>query len=129
MSVRFAFIGLITLLMLPAFSAAADTAEVPHGQTKPVGPALSPQEAMAAMNLPPGFKVELVASEPELINPTSFTFDNRGRIWVTESIEYPRKDVVKGKDRVKILEDTDGDGKIDKVTIFKDGLDIPCGIV
>ena len=49
----------------------SDTAQLPHGQTKPPGPALSPQEAMAKMELPPGFKMEVVASEPDVVNPTS----------------------------------------------------------
>src|SRR4051812_4703521 len=88
----------------------------PHGYKTVPGPALSTQDAIAKMELPAGFKLELVACEPELINPTSFTFDDRGRIWVTESIEYPRPTAGPGKDRIKILEDTDGDGKIDKVT-------------
>jgi putative heme-binding domain-containing protein len=56
------------------------------------------------------------------------TFDERGRIWVTESLEYPRHSAGPGKDRIKILEDTDGDGKVDRVTVFADGLNIPSGI-
>ena len=106
-----------------------DTAEIPHGQTKPVGPALSPQEAMAKMQLPPGFKVECVAHEPDLINPTSFTFDDSGRMWVTESIEYPRAEAGPGQDRVKIFESTKHDGHFDKMSVFADGLNIPCGVV
>jgi putative membrane-bound dehydrogenase-like protein len=106
----------------------SDTAELPHAQKVPPGPALSPEEAMAKMELPPGFKIECIASEPLIVNPTSFTFDERGRIWITESVEYPRRSEGPGQDRVKILEDTDGDGKLDKATIFKDGLNIPCGI-
>ena len=47
---------------------------------------------------------------------------------MTESVEYPRRTPGGGRDRVKILEDTDGDGKYEKVTIFKDGLNIPCGV-
>src|SRR5687767_11380601 len=101
---------------------------VPHAQDRPPGPALSPQEAMAKMQVPPGFRVELVASEPDLVNPTAMTFDDRGRIWVCESVEYPRREPGKGKDRVKILEDADGDGRFEKVKIFKDGLNTPCGV-
>ncbi|QOV88666.1 PVC-type heme-binding CxxCH protein [Humisphaera borealis] len=102
---------------------------IPHAQKAPPGPALSSAEAIAKMEMPAGFKVECVAEEPLVVNPTSFTWDDRGRIWVTESIEYPRKPSGKGQDRVKILTDTDGDGKMDKATIFKDGLNIPCGVV
>jgi putative membrane-bound dehydrogenase-like protein len=103
--------------------------EIPHGQRSMPGAPLSPEEAIAKMQLPPGFKVESIINEPALVNPTSFTFDERGRIWVTESVEYPRAAAGKGQDRVKIFEDTDGDGKFEKSTIFKDGLNIPCGVV
>ena len=80
------------------------------------------------MTVPPGFAVELVAAEPDIVNPIAMTFDDRGRIWITESLEYPRKEPGPGRDRVKVLEDTDGDGRADKVTVFADGLNIPTGI-
>lgn len=102
--------------------------QVPHGQDKPPGPALSPAEAIAKMVVPPGFSVELVAAEPDLVNPVAMTFDERGRIWVTESFEYPRSAPGPGRDRVKLLEDTDLDGRVDKVTVFAEGLNIPSGI-
>jgi putative heme-binding domain-containing protein len=102
--------------------------QIPHGQTRPPGPALSPAEAIARMKVPEGFQVELVAAEPDLVNPVAMTFDERGRIWVTESLEYPRHTAGPGRDRIKILEDTDGDGKVDKVTVFAEGLNIPSGI-
>ncbi len=53
-------------------------------------PAPLAAEAIAKMTVPEGFSVELVASEPDLVNPVAMTFDERGRIWVTESLEYPR---------------------------------------
>jgi putative heme-binding domain-containing protein len=101
---------------------------IPHAQDKPPGPALSPQEAIKKMQVPPGFHVELVAAEPDIVNPVSMTFDERGRIWITESIEYPRRSAGPGKDRVKVLESTKGDGKFDKVTTVIEGLNIPSGI-
>jgi len=101
---------------------------IPHGQSMPPGPALSPQEAIAKMTVPEGFSVELVASEPDLVNPVAMTFDERGRVWITESFEYPRREAGPGRDRVKVLEDTDGDGRADKFTIFAEGLNIPSGI-
>ncbi len=101
---------------------------IPHGQSQPPGPPLSSAEAIKKMQVPEGFSVELVAAEPDLVNPVAMTFDERGRIWVTESVEYPRHSAGPGKDRIKILEDTDGDGKVDKVTVFADGLNIPSGI-
>jgi putative membrane-bound dehydrogenase-like protein len=101
---------------------------IPRAQDRPPGPALSPSEAIAKMTVPSGFTVELVASEPDIVNPVAMTFDERGRVWITESLEYPRRSPGPGKDRVKILEDTDGDGKADKFTVFADGLNIPSGI-
>ncbi len=120
--------GVVAALLIGTLSLRS-IAQVPHGQDKPPGPALSPQEAMAKMQLPPGFKAELVAAEPDVVNPTAMTFDERGRIWICESIEYPRKTAGAGKDRIKILEDRDHDGKFETIKIFADGLNIPCGIV
>ncbi len=71
---------------------------VPHGQNKTPGPALSPAEAMARMTVPEGFSVELVAAEPDIVNPVAMTFDERGRIWITESLEYPRREPGPGRD-------------------------------
>ena len=108
---------------------AAPASEViPHAQDKPPGPPLSPAEAIQKMTVPEGFKVELVAGEPDIVNPVAMTFDERGRIWITESLEYPRLEPGPGRDRIKILEDTDSDGTADKVTIFAEGLNIPSGI-
>ncbi|MEO0416143.1 MAG: PVC-type heme-binding CxxCH protein, partial [Verrucomicrobiota bacterium] len=69
------------------------------------------------------------ASEPDIVNPIFFSWDERGRLFVAETIDYPNE--VKdgsGNDRIKILEDTDGDGRCDKVTIFADGLNIPTSL-
>jgi putative membrane-bound dehydrogenase-like protein len=101
---------------------------IPHAQDRPPGPALSPAQAIAKMVVPKGFHVELVASEPDIVNPVAMTFDEKGRIWITESLEYPRQSPGKGRDRVKVLEDTNGDGRADKFTVFADGLNIPSGI-
>ena len=100
----------------------------PQGQSKMPGPVLTPAEAIAKMKVPEGFSVELLASEPDIVNPVAMTIDQRGRFWITESIEYPRHPAGPGKDRVRILEDTTGSGKIDKITTFADGFNIPSGI-
>ena len=123
-------IGLaMTLLFGASRIAFAQKAErPPHGQDRAPGPALSPAQAIEKMTVPEGFSVEVVAAEPDIVNPVAMTFDERGRIWITESLEYPRRSAGPGRDRVKILEDTDGDGKIDKTTIFAEGLNIPSGI-
>jgi len=117
---------LICGLMLPAGALWGQA--IPHNQDAPPGPPLSPEEAVAKMKVPPGFKVEIVASEPAIVNPVAMAFDERGRIWITESLEYPRREAGPGRDRVKILEDVDGDGRFEKVTVFAEGLNIPSGI-
>jgi putative heme-binding domain-containing protein len=114
--------------VLPAADKSPQPEPIPHGQDQMPGPPLSPADAMKKMTLPEGFSVELVASEPDIVNPVAMTFDERGRIWITESLEYPRASAGPGKDRIKILEDTHGDGKFDKVTVFADGLNIPSGL-
>ncbi len=101
---------------------------IPRRQNAPPGPPLSPAEAIRKMTVPAGFHVELVAAEPDLLNPVAMAFDDRGRIYVTESFEYPRHEPGPGRDRIKILEDTDGDGRVDSVKVFAEGLNIPSGI-
>src|SRR3954468_19600677 len=103
------FAAALSLWLLPQLAVAQEV--VPHAQDKPPGPALTPAEAIARMKVPDGFSVELVASEPDIVNPVAMTFDERGRIWITESLEYPRRTPGEGRDRIKVLEDTDGDGK------------------
>src|SRR5262245_60821659 len=116
-------------IAVAAFLVSPAAAQVlPHHQDRPPGPALSPQVAMAKMTVPEGFRVELVASEPDIVNPVAMTFDEKGRIWITESLEYPRKQPGPGRDRVKVLEDTNGDGKADRFREFAGGLNIPSGI-
>lgn len=101
---------------------------IPHAQDKPPNDPRDPQTAAKMMTVPAGFSVEVVAAEPDIVNPVAMAIDERGRFWITESLEYPRREPGPGKDRVKILEDTDGDGKMDKFTVFMDGLNIPSGI-
>lgn len=115
------------LLLVCASSLNAQIA-IPRRHDRPPGPALTPAEALKKMTVPEGFSVELVASEPDVVNPVAMTIDERGRFWITESFEYPRREAGPGRDRVKVLEDTDADGKADKVTVFAEGLNIPSGI-
>ncbi|HCS52081.1 PVC-type heme-binding CxxCH protein [Rubinisphaera sp.] len=108
--------------------AEAQRLEIPRRHEKPPGPALSAEEAVKKMVVPEGFSVEIVAKEPDVVNPIGMAIDEKGRFWITESFEYPRKSPGPGKDRIKVLEDTDGDGQVDKTTIFAEGLNIPSGI-
>ena len=93
---------------------------------------LSPEESKKLIQVPPEFKLELFASEPDIINPIAMDWDERGRLWVIETVDYPntvREASGVGDDRIKICEDTDGDGKADKFTIFADQLNIPTSLV
>lgn len=92
----------------------------------PEGP-LSPEEQLVKFHLPPGFEIELVASEPEIYSPLSINFDNRGRLWVTDTIEYPTLPKGPGRDALKVFEDSDGDGRYDTMTTLVDGLSMPTG--
>src|SRR5690606_6488887 len=86
----------------------------------------TPEEEMAGFKLPPGFEITLFASEPDNTKPINMEFDDQGRLWVTQSSEYPvAAGPGTGKDRITILEDTDGDGKADVFTHFDDSLNIP----
>src|SRR5437764_160803 len=89
--------------------------------------ALSPVESARSMTVPPGFQVQLVAGEPEVQQPISFCTDDRGRLWVAEAYNYPNWST-EGHDRIIILEDTDGDGKADRRTVFYDKLNYVTGI-
>src|SRR5580765_1485429 len=94
-------------------------------------PALAPEESQKLIQLPPGFEARLFASEPDVVNPVAMTWDARGRLWVLELYEYPlgAPPGAKPRDRIKILEDTDNDGRADKVTLFADGFNLGTGLL
>ena len=90
---------------------------------------LSPEEAVKAITLPPGFSAQLFAGEPDVKQPIAFAIDHRGRLWVAEAYTYPRRAPEgEGKDRILILEDTNGDGRFDKRAVFLDGLNLISGL-
>ncbi len=92
----------------------------------------SPEDSRRTFTLPEGYEANLFASEvefPELKKPVQMTFDARGRLWVTTMASYPM--YLPGHpvdDKILIYEDTDGDGKADKQTVFADKLHVPTGI-
>jgi putative membrane-bound dehydrogenase-like protein len=93
---------------------------------------LSPEESAKLIQVPVGFDLELFASEPDIINPIAMEWDERGRLWVVETVDYPNtvlEDKSAGDDRITICEDTNGDGKADKFTVFADNLNIPTSMV
>jgi putative membrane-bound dehydrogenase-like protein len=114
--------------------------------------AAPPAEALKSFKIADGFEISLVASEPEIRQPVAMQFDDRGRLWVVQYLQYPdpaglkkvkvdqylrtRFDRVpeppprgpKGADRITICEDTDGDGRMDKFKDFASGLNMATGI-
>ena len=118
-----------------------------YGQTIRTSAWRSPAEELAGFHVPPGFQVELVASEPEIAKPMNLAFDARGRLWLTQSTLYPfpaKQEPAKQEsggndqaspnsttsgDAIVILEDRDRDGRYEKKTTFADGLNIPIGLL
>ena len=92
---------------------------------------MSVKGSMERTQVPADCELKLFASEPDIAKPIAFAWDERGRCWVVETRDYPHgvNDNGEGQDSVKICEDTDGDGKADKFTVFADKLNLPTGIV
>jgi len=93
---------------------------------------LPPDELIKSCTVPPGYEIKLFADEtkfPEIAKPVQMSFDNKGRLWVSTMPSYPlwKPGDPKPSDKLVILEDTDGDGKADKSTVFYDKLHCPTG--
>jgi putative membrane-bound dehydrogenase-like protein len=92
---------------------------------------LSPADSMPHYSVPQGFRLELFAAEPDIAGkPIAMNWDERGRLWVCETMDYPNElqPRGKGRDRIRICEDTNGDGRADKFTVFAENLSIPTAI-
>jgi putative membrane-bound dehydrogenase-like protein len=103
----------------------------PKPGTASTGP-LTPKEELATFRLPKGFRAELVACEPDIIDPVAIAFDEDGRLFVAEMRGYPNGGIATGditSGRVKLLEDRDADGFYKKSTIFADGLRFPTSVM
>ncbi|MDB6040441.1 MAG: putative rane-bound dehydrogenase [Verrucomicrobiales bacterium] len=116
----------------PNFSDVLDpqkiASEIPPADTVKFA-GLSPEDAAKEASLPPGFSMKLFAGEPDIRQPIAFALDARGRIWVAEAYTYPRRAPEgQGKDRILIFEDTNGDGKFDKRTVFIEHLNLVSGL-
>jgi putative heme-binding domain-containing protein len=111
---------LLIFAALPAFVFAQADAKVPDPD---------PELERKSFILPEGFEVNLFAADPLLAKPIQMNFDPQGRLWVASSEVYPQiKPGQVANDKIIVLEDTDGDGKADKTTVFADGLLIPTGV-
>ncbi len=101
---------------------------IPHNQFQSP---LSTEESLKLAQVPADMKLQLFASEPMVINPIAMNWDSKGRMWVVEAYDYPNSFVMNspGQDKIKILEDTDNDGKADKVSVFAKGLTISTSVL
>jgi putative membrane-bound dehydrogenase-like protein len=114
-------VGFLTVACM-ASSVFAD--EFPKVENTEKGePPLTPQQALAAIELPKGFKATLFAAEPDVRQPIALATDSRGRLWVAENYSYAERERNfddRFRDRIVILEDSDHDGEFDKRTVFWD---------
>jgi len=107
---------------------AQDRSQPEFGQLYPHA-GLEAEAAARAMKLPDGFAVQVGAAEPDVRQPIAMTIDERGRVWVAEAYEYPRRAAEgEGRDRILIFEDTDLNGSLDKRTVFAEHLNLVSGI-
>ena len=110
----------------------ADT--IPNYRRQDPAPQLAqpftPEESQELTLTQAGFDLQLFAAEPDIVNPVAFAWDERARLFVIETVDYPNevRSGDTGDDRIVICEDTDGDGRADSFKTFADGLNIPTGL-
>jgi len=91
---------------------------------------LEPEESLKHMVTPAGFQPRLYASDPRIVKPIAMAWDERGRLFIAETLDYPNefKPEGEGRDRIQVLEDTNGDGAADRFQVFADKLSLPTSI-
>lgn len=116
--------------LLPGWAGALLHAGDPFAENVRSTEPLTPEQQQKTFHLPPGFDIQLVAAEPDLRKPMNLAFDALGRLWLTESREYPFAAPLDapGRDSIRIFSDFDETGRARKMTIFADGLNIPIGL-
>lgn len=131
--VRFSrcLVAFLVISLGATLSAAAEFPKPYDSEPEPGDGPMKPEQVVKEMQLPPGFKATVFAAEPDVCNPIALAWDAKGRLWVAENYTYaesPLKFELKLRDRIIILEDTDGDGRHDKRTVFADDLQMLTGI-
>src|SRR5205823_12238596 len=127
------YLHLIALASLGCWivsSAAGASAKDPFAEFVRSTDPLTPEQELKSFHVPPGFEVQLVAAEPDIGKPMNMAFDARGRLWITQSREYPYAAPLDkpGRDMIKVLSDFDEQGRARKITTFAEGLNIPIGL-
>jgi putative membrane-bound dehydrogenase-like protein len=128
------FLRIVTTLVIGAWAVLHGTpceaADDRQPATDGVKSPLEPAESLRHFKLPPEVRIELVAAEPEVIDPVAIRFDEDGRLWVVEMRDYPNGplDGQKPLSRIKVLEDTDGDGRYETARVFADQLLFATGV-
>jgi putative membrane-bound dehydrogenase-like protein len=120
----------IALLLLAAGFATRLCAAEPQVDAAqlPRVPATPPERALSTFKVKPGFRVELVAAEPLVVDPIALSFDEDGRCYVVEMRDYSERRPER-LGRIRLLEDTDGDGRFDKSTVFAQDLPWPTAVI
>jgi putative heme-binding domain-containing protein len=128
--------GAVGVVLVLSLFASADFGVVRAQKPAPVEdvssfPPRTPLDERKALHLPPGFEIQLVAAEPDIHKPLNLAFDDRGRLWVTSTVEYPypARDGTRPRDTVKILSEFQADGRAKRIDTFADGLNIPIGLL
>ncbi len=113
-----------------AYGATKGSVSVDPAKDLPRYPAVEPKDAIATWKVKSGFKLELAAAEPLVRDPVAVTFDENGRMFVCEMIDYSEeRDRNPHLGRISVVEDTNGDGVYDKSTVFADNLPWPTGLI
>ena len=115
------------VLVFPLVASWLLAAEPPQPDSQP----LSPAESQTLIHTPAGFTVELVAAEPLTLDPVAFDWAADGKLWIVEMADYPNGMDDRGAPggRIRVLADTNGDGKYDSATLFADKLNFPTGLL
>src|SRR5436305_12920528 len=139
---RFVIFGCATAAVLIGSIRAAEPGAAPAAllaEKLPAIPPRSPAEAAKSFRVLDGFRMDLLAAEPLVASPVAMAYDENGRAYVCEMRDYPYTDKAHHKPnqlnptdqpigRIRLLEDTDGDGVFDKATIFAEGFSWPTGV-
>ena len=122
---------LAAIVTMAAATVANAYKEVPPPERVVLPAARTPADSLASISVPAGLEIELVAAEPQVMDPIDVAWGADGRMWVVEMADYPLG--MDGKDkpggRIRFLESTRGDGRYDRMTLFADGLNYPTSVM